>query len=158
MASRLTKIDHLTHDCAEEIQLRQDLQTEPLINPDLTLDTDGCCYKGHQGNVTFDAIVKQKQKKYKAINEGIIPQSASIQLAKFLALTKAPQCSVGLRANIYSDSAYTHGAVHVDNQKLVRSFQTTASIPMKHRDQLEELIRAVMLPTEVAVKKCKGHH
>lgn len=28
---------------------------------------------------------------------------------------------------------------------------------MKHKDQLEELIKAVLLPEEVAVMKCKGH-
>ena len=55
MAHRMTSDTHAPHDCEAlldgEIKLREDLQSKPLEQPDLTLFTDGCCYKGENGNV-----------------------------------------------------------------------------------------------------------
>ncbi|XP_073346961.1 protein NYNRIN-like [Pagrus major] len=162
MAQNMTTEEHLKHDCAEvaakDIRLRPDLQTEPLQAPDLTLYTDGRCYKGENGNIASYAVVKQEQQHHDVIDQGTIPQPAPAQLAEVIALTKALQHSKGLRVNIYTDSAYAHGAVHVDGPQWVRRhFLTTASTPVKHRDQLEELIKAVLLPKEVAVMKCRVH-
>lgn len=77
--------------------------------------------KGKQQHVTIAAA--------------IIPQPASAQLAEVIALTKALE---------YADSAYAHGAVHVDGpQWMRRGFLTTANTPVKHK---ERLIKAILLP------------
>ena len=73
------------------------------------------------------------------------PQPASAQLAEVIGLMKALQQREGLRVNLYADSTYAHGAVHVDGPQWAgRSFLTTASTPVKHREQLEELIKPVL--------------
>ena len=73
-------------------------------------------------------------------------------------MTKALELLEGKRVNIFTDSAYGHGAIHVDGPQWVwRSFLTTANTPVRHKEQLEDLIKAVLLPREVAVMECKGH-
>lgn len=149
------------HDCTEvarkDIKLRPDLRTEPLQNPQLTLFTDGCCYKGDNGNVASFAVVEQDDKgTHHTRDQGVISQPA--QLAEIIALTRALQLAEGKAVNIYTDSAYGHGAVHVDGpQWLRRNFLTTVNTPVKHRAHLEDLIQAVSLPSAVAAMKCKGH-
>lgn len=164
MATGLHTESQIPHDCTEkaklDIKLRADLEAEPLENPEMVLFTDGCCYKGETGNIASYAVVELNQQTgaYETKDTGIIPQPASAQLAEIVALTHALAISAGKRVNIYTDSAYGHGAVHVDGPQWVRrNFLTTANTPVKHRTQLEELIQAIHLPAAVAVMKCKGH-
>ncbi|CAB1338429.1 unnamed protein product, partial [Coregonus sp. 'balchen'] len=55
MADALNAEEGLAHSCeeraAQELKLRPDLGNEPLTNPDLWLYTDGCCYRGEEGNI-----------------------------------------------------------------------------------------------------------
>ncbi|XP_056255929.1 protein NYNRIN-like [Seriola aureovittata] len=126
----------------------------------MILFTDGCCYKGENGNVASYAVVEQQPytRKYTTKEQGIIPQPASAQLAEIIALTKALKLAEGKKVNIYTDSAYGYGAVHVDGPQWIRrNFLTTANTPVKHRMQLKELVHSISLPAEVAVMRCKGH-
>ncbi|XP_044038132.1 uncharacterized protein LOC122869312 [Siniperca chuatsi] len=163
MASGLATDNSQAHNCAEraekDVRLRADLETEPLQKV-VVLFTDGCCYRRDSGNVASYAVVKQDPhtKTHLTIDQGLIPQPASAQLAEIVALTRALEFSEGKRVNIYTDSAYGHGAVHVDGPQWVRrNFLTTANTPVKHRAQLEKLVRAVLLPAAVAEMKYKGH-
>lgn len=71
-------------------------------------------------------VVQQKGKQHVTIAAAIIPQPASAQLAEVIALTKALE---------YADSAYAHGAVHVDGPQWIRrGFLTTANTPVKHNN------------------------
>ena len=163
MAHGMTSDTHAPHNCEarsqEEIKLREDLQSEPLQQPDLTLFTDGCCYKGEHGNVAAYAVVEQTHEgKHTTRTSGIIPQPASAQLAEIVALTEALKLAEGRKVNIYTDSAYGHGAIHVDGPQWIRrGFLTAADTPVKHAAALQELIKAVLGPDQVAVMKCKGH-
>ncbi|XP_064877154.1 uncharacterized protein LOC135572653 [Oncorhynchus nerka] len=163
MADALTAEDGLAHSCqeraAQELKLRPDLENEPLTSPDLWLYTDGCCYKGDTGNVAAYAVVQQlHDKTHVTLESGIIPQPASAQLAEIVALTQALEKAEGKTVNIYTDSAYAHGAVHIDGPQWVRrNFTTTGNLPIKHRAQMERLIHAVSLPKTVAIMKCRGH-
>lgn len=137
MARNLKTESTQPHDCAElavkEVKLRTDLESSPLFLPEKVLFTDGCCYKGEYGNVASYAIVEmdQETKKFHILDQGILPQPA--QLAEIVALTKALELSKGKRVNIYTDSAYGHGAFHVDGPQWVRrNFLTTANTQVRH--------------------------
>ena len=151
------------HSCeevaAQELKLRPGLKNEPLLDSQHWLYTDGCCYKGENGNVvTYAVMEKHTDSTHTEVDSGIIPQPASAQMAEILALTKALQWSKGKRLNIYTDSAYAHGAVHIDGpQWKKRNFLTTSKTPVKHKDQLVTLLEAVKAPAAVAIMKCKGH-
>lgn len=70
------------------------------------------------------------------------------------ALNRAEEKTV----NIYTDSAYAHGAAHLDGaQWKRRGFITSTGHPVKHRQTLEALLEAVMKPKQVNIIKCKGH-
>ncbi|XP_064864485.1 uncharacterized protein LOC115135188 [Oncorhynchus nerka] len=163
MADALNTEEGLAHSCqeraAQELKLRPDLENEPLTSPDLWLYTDGCCYKGDTGNIAAYAVVQQlHDKTHVTLESGIVPQPASAQLAEIVGLTQALEKAEGKTVNIYTDSAYAHGAVHIDGPQWVRrNFTTTGNLPIKHRAQMERLIHAVSLPKTVAIMKCKGH-
>lgn len=64
----------------------------------------------------------------------------------------------GKRVNIYTDSAYVIGAIHVEMTQRIRSgFLTAAKTPIKHEKDLRRLREALTKPAQVAVIKCKGH-
>ncbi|XP_038577860.1 uncharacterized protein LOC119905168 [Micropterus salmoides] len=162
MANGLNSEEHVPHDCEfvaqKDLKLREDLQASPLENPEITLYCDGCCYRGEQGNVASYAVVQQQGQQIETLNSAIIPQPASAQLAEVIALTKALELGKDKRVNIYTDSAYAHGAVHIDGpQWLRRGFLTSQKTPVKHAGALQDLLRAILLPTQIAVIKCKGH-
>ncbi|XP_036808375.1 uncharacterized protein LOC110515180 [Oncorhynchus mykiss] len=163
MADALNAEEGMTHVCAEraaqELKLRPDLENEPILTADLWLYTDGCCYRGEEGNIAAYAVVQQTvDGAHTTLESGIIPQPASAQLAEIIGLTQALTLAKGKKVNIYTDSAYAHGAVHIDGPQWVRrNFTTTGNLPIKHKTQMERLIAAVSLPEKVAIMKCKGH-
>lgn len=76
-----------------------------------------------------------------------------------IAVTEALKIGKGERVNIYTDSAYAAGAVHVELGQWMRTgFQTATNKTIKHETEMKELAEALLLPAEVAVIKCKGHH
>lgn len=163
MADALNAEEGLPHSCAEraaqELKLRPDLENKPHQNPDLWLYTDGCCYRGEEGNIAAYAVVQQlPDGSHVTLEAAVIPQPASAQLAEIIGLTQALKRAEGKTVNIYTDSAYAHGVVHIDGpQWLRRNFTTTGKLPIKHKAQMERLIKSVALPEKVAIMKCKGH-
>ncbi|XP_064833110.1 uncharacterized protein LOC135547780 [Oncorhynchus masou masou] len=163
MADALNAEEGMPHSCAEraaqELKLRPDLKNDPLTNPDQWLYTDGCCYKGEEGNIAAYAVVQQLlDGLHVTLESAIIPQPSSAQLAEIIGLTQALIRAKGKTVNIYTDSAYVHGAVHTDGPQWVRrNFTTTGNLPIKHKTQMERLIASVPLPAQVAIMKCKGH-
>lgn len=163
MADALNAEEGLPHSCteraAQELKLRPDLENMPHQNPDLWLYTDGCCYRGEEGNIAAYAVVQQlSDGSHITLEAAIIPQPASAQLAEIIGLTQALKKAEGKTVNIYTDSAYAHGAVHIDGPQWVRrNFTTTGNLPIKHKTQMEKLISSVSLPEKVSIMKCKGH-
>ncbi|XP_046891656.1 uncharacterized protein LOC124477723 [Hypomesus transpacificus] len=166
MAPELDPAELIPHNCEyvsqKDLKIRPDLTTTPLKDPDSTLFSDGCCYKGNTGNVASYAVVQQegtgKWNNHTTWEAEIIPQPASAQLAEIHGLTRALELSQGKAVNIYTDSAYAHGAVHVDGpQWKRRGFLTTNGTAVRHSTTLKRLLEAVLLPTRVAIMKCPGH-
>ncbi|XP_054483279.1 uncharacterized protein LOC129116393 [Anoplopoma fimbria] len=152
------------HVCEElavqDNKLRTDLQNEPLTDTEAWLYTDGCCYRSETGNVAAFAVVRQLATgEHVTVDSGIIPQPASAQLAEVVALTSALTWAKGKRVNIFTDSAYAHGAVHTDGPswRRRRDFTTSNDQPIKHQQAMKTLIDAVQLPAQLAIMKCKGH-
>ncbi|XP_029298122.1 uncharacterized protein LOC115015101 [Cottoperca gobio] len=162
MATGLNSKNHDAHDCAfvsqQDLKIRSNLEAEPLQDPEQTIYSDGCCYKGEEGNVASYAVVQQNGKEIITLEACIISQPASAQLAEIVALTQALKHGEGKRVNIYTDSAYAHGAVHIDGPQWIRrGFLTSSKTPVRHTEALKALLKAVLLPSQVAVIKCKGH-
>ncbi|KAI2661130.1 hypothetical protein H4Q32_030171 [Labeo rohita] len=76
----------------------------------------------------------------------------SAQQAELIALAKACELAENKTANIYTDSHYAFGAVHDFRAGWQqKGFLTSAGL------QVEELLKALQLPKQVAVLKVKAH-
>ncbi|KAK0131320.1 hypothetical protein N1851_033969 [Merluccius polli] len=89
----VTAIDGEPHICSEEIKkavkIRPGLGAEPLDPVDITLYTDGCCYRAANGeNVASWAVVEQTNKGVcTTLASGILEQPASAQRAELYAIS-----------------------------------------------------------------------
>ncbi len=63
-----------------------------------------------------------------------------------------------IRIYFYTDSKYLYGVVQDFAQTWARrNFQTSEGKPISHAGLVVDLLQAVMLPSELAVVKVKGH-
>uniref|UniRef100_A0A8C6M250 ribonuclease H n=1 Tax=Nothobranchius furzeri TaxID=105023 RepID=A0A8C6M250_NOTFU len=151
------------HSCqqrtSEEEMVRTDLQAQPLQNPDKQWFTDGCCHRdSEQGLKAAWAIVEHAPSGWQTVRAEELVGMQSAQRAEVKAIVEALRLGTGLRINIYSDSAYAVGALHVELKQWLRAgFLTTSNKPIRHEQDMKDLAEALLLPLEVAVVKCKGH-
>jgi len=151
------------HNCIERIRkdntLREGLTASPLTDPDWEMFTDGSCHKQDTGqNIAGYAVVLWDDQGGSVAEKDTIPQPASAQSAEVAGLIRALELSKGKRVNIYTDSAYAWGAVHLEGPSWKRrDFRTSAGTPVKHNTLLRRLLEAVNLPREVGIIKVAGH-
>ncbi len=82
----------------------------------------------------------------------------SAQAAEIIALTRACELTKGKRATIYTDSKYSYEVVQDFAQTWARrNFQTSEGKQISHAGLVVDLLQAVMLPSELALVKVKGH-
>ena len=159
--SMQTSGNHICSRRAEkESKLRQDLQREALEGDDImTLFTDGHSHRAETGEtIASYAVVEDMGGCFRTIDKGILPQPASAQSAELHALGQALKLAEGKRVNVFTDSAYSHAAVHIDAPQWIRrDFKTSQGGPIRHVSLVRNLCVNVMLPAEVAIMKCKGH-
>lgn len=75
-----------------------------------------------------------------------------------MAVVEALKLAKGKEVNIYTDSAYTVGAAHVELRQWMRAgFRTAGNKPIKHEAEMRELAKALQGPERVAIIKCRGH-
>ncbi|XP_042265492.1 uncharacterized protein LOC121895974 [Thunnus maccoyii] len=150
------------HRCTErvwvELKPRTDLQAE-AIEGGRNYYTDGCCYRDEkEGLKAAYAVVEEQEGGFQVRVAGRLQGQQSAQRAEIRALIEALKAGEGDIVNIYTDSAYATGAVHVElGQWLRAGFLTATNKPIKHEEEMKELAEALMLPSQVAVIKCKGH-
>ncbi|KAM6306915.1 LOW QUALITY PROTEIN: DENN domain-containing protein 2A-like [Podargus strigoides] len=148
----------LEHDCVEVIEQvyasRPDLKDVPMENPDWELFTDGSSfvengtrYAGYSV-VTVSTVIEAKA----------LPTGTSAQKAELIGLVRALILSTGKKVNIWTDSKYAFGVIHIHGalwkeKGLLNSQGTT----IKHRNEVLALLDAVHKPKEVAVMHMKGH-
>ncbi len=116
---------------------------------------DGSCSRPSDGVYQCGyAIVTQEGERVEAyrLNHN------SAQAAEIIALTRACELTKGKRATIYTDSKYSYGVVQDFTQTWARrNFQTSEGKPISLAGLVVDLLQAVMLSSELAVEKVKGH-
>ncbi|XP_049451181.1 uncharacterized protein LOC125900323 [Epinephelus fuscoguttatus] len=151
------------HTCEERVKkdtkVRDGLYVEPLLHAQETLFTDGCCFKHPQeGLKAAYAVVRRKGEMFEEVKVGRVTGKESAQVAELQAMIAALEWAENKVVNIYTDSAYVVGAIHVEMIQWLRAgFLTAAGTPIKHEKEMRQLLNALQKPKEVAIMKCKGH-
>ncbi|RMC20368.1 hypothetical protein DUI87_01217 [Hirundo rustica rustica] len=148
----------LVHDCVEIIEQvyasREDLKDAPIDSPDWELFTDGSSFVENGTRYAGYAVVTTLQ----IIEAKALPPGTSAQKAEIRALTQALELSKGKRVNVWTDSKYAFGVVHVHGALWKeRGLLTSQGSTIKHRDEILLLLEAVREPEAVAVMHVPGH-
>ncbi|XP_050170131.1 uncharacterized protein LOC126639415 [Myiozetetes cayanensis] len=148
----------LEHDCMETIEhvyaSRKDLKDEPLENPDWELFTDGSSFVENGTRYAGYAVVTLQE----IIEAKALPPGTSAQKAEIWALVRALILSQGRRVNIWTDSKYAFGVVHVHGALWKeRGLLTSQGSAIKHREEVLQLLEAIHRPSAVAIMHVKGH-
>ncbi|XP_009459379.1 PREDICTED: uncharacterized protein LOC104009153 [Nipponia nippon] len=150
--------ESLVHDCIQTIEQvyssRPDLKSEPLINPDLEMFTDGSSYViDGQWKAGYTVVTPTQVLEAKAL-----PVSTSAQKGELIALTRALDLSQGKKVNIWTDSKYAFGVIHAHGAIWKeRELLSAQGMPIKHSEEILQLLKSVQKPAEVAVMHCKAH-
>ncbi|XP_010576473.1 PREDICTED: uncharacterized protein LOC104838433 [Haliaeetus leucocephalus] len=156
--SSIQEEGQLEHDCLAAIEYvyssREDLKDVPLERPDWELYTDGSSfveqgvqYAGYA--VTTDTTV---------IEAGALASTTSAQKAELIALIRALELSEKKKVNIWTDSKYAFGVVHVHGALWKeRGLLSSQGSNIKHQDEILQLLQAVQKPDQVAIMHCKAH-
>ncbi|XP_028277278.1 uncharacterized protein LOC114446062 [Parambassis ranga] len=141
-----------------EIKARPDLQTEPLPQAE-DVFTDGCCFRKPNNELQAGyAVVRRKENEFEVVCQEEVTERQSAQRAEVLAMIAALKWSKGKRVNIYTDSAYVVGAAITELPQWQRTgFLTADEKPIKHEQEMRELLEALQEPQAVAIIKCRGH-
>ncbi|RMC04062.1 hypothetical protein DUI87_19399 [Hirundo rustica rustica] len=148
----------LVHDCVEIIEQvyasREDLKDAPIDSPDWELFTDGSSFVENGTRYAGYAVVTTLQ----VIEAKALPPGTSAQKAEIRALTRALELSKGKRVNVWTDSKYVFGVVHVHGALWKeRGLLTSQGSTIKHRDEILLLLEAVREPEAVAVMHVPEH-
>ncbi|XP_051635423.1 uncharacterized protein LOC127467479 isoform X1 [Manacus candei] len=148
----------LEHDCVETIEQvyasRRDLKDEPLTDPDWELYTDGSSFVENGTRYAGYAVVTLQQ----VIEATALPPGTSAQKAEIWALVRALILSQGRRVNIWTDSKYAFGVVHVHGALWKeRGLLTSQGTTIKHREEILQLLEAIHKPSAVAIMHVRGH-
>ncbi|XP_077566316.1 uncharacterized protein LOC144181697 [Stigmatopora nigra] len=154
------------HCCAEltlvEQRLREGLQATPLTHPDMTFFTDGCCFRHPTEGLKSAYAVTQdyndNHTDFIVVESDTITGKQSAQRAELIAMIRALEKGRTWKINIYTDSAYVIGSIFVDLPLWKRNgFLTATGAPVKHQEEMMALERALDMPAEVAIMKCRAH-
>ncbi|XP_064901184.1 uncharacterized protein LOC135577217 [Columba livia] len=153
-----TEEENLEHDCVEVIEYthasRPDLKDTPLEETDWELFTDGSSFVESGVRYAGYAITTAKT----IIEAKSLPPNTSAQKAELIVLTRALELSEDKKVNIWTDSKYAFGVVHVHGalwkERGLLSFQGTN---IKYQKEILNLINAVQKPSLVAIMHCKAH-
>ncbi|XP_071417402.1 uncharacterized protein [Pithys albifrons albifrons] len=148
----------LEHDCVEVIEQvyasRKDLKDEPLPDPDWELFTDGSSFVENGTRYAGYAVVTLQQ----IVEAKALPPGTSAQKAEIWALVRALILSQGKRVNIWTDSKYAFGVVHVHGALWKeRGLLNSQGSSIKYREEILQLLEAIYKPTTVAIMHVKGH-
>ncbi|XP_062370210.1 uncharacterized protein LOC134057228 [Cinclus cinclus] len=148
----------LTHDCVEVIEQvfasRTDLKDVPLESPDWELFTDGSSFVENGTRYAGYAVVTLLQ----VVEAKALTPGTSAQKAEIVALIHALVLSQGKKVNIWTDSKYAFGVLHVHGALWKeRGLLSSQGTSIKHRNEILSLLDAVHKPAAVAVMHVRGH-
>ncbi|TRZ06750.1 hypothetical protein HGM15179_020356 [Zosterops borbonicus] len=147
----------LEHDCMEVIEhtyaARADLKDVPLEQPEWELFTDGSSFMENGIRYAGYAVTTVNR----VVEAKALPPSTSAQRAELVALTRALELSEGKMVNIWTDSKYAFGVVHVHDALWKERGLSSQGTRIKHQDAVLQLINAVQKPEQVVIMHCKAH-
>ncbi|XP_062485374.1 uncharacterized protein LOC134169139 [Pezoporus occidentalis] len=148
----------LEHDCIEVIKhtyaTRTDLKDVPLERPDWELFTDGSSFVENGTRYAGYAVTTQQE----VVEAKALPPGTSAQWAELIALTRALELSNGKKVNVWTDSKYAFGVVHIHGALWKeRGLLSSQGTNIKYQKEILELIIAVQRPKQVAIMHCKAH-
>ncbi|XP_065525208.1 uncharacterized protein LOC136009050 [Lathamus discolor] len=148
----------LEHNCVEIIEhtyaTRADLKDAPLEQPDWELFTDGSNFVENGTRYAGYAVTTQQ----KVIEAKALTPGTSAQRAELIALTRALELSNDKKVNIWTDSKYAFGVVHIHGALWKeRGLLSSQGTNIKYQKEILELIIAVQRPKQVAIMHCKAH-
>ncbi|XP_053927520.1 uncharacterized protein LOC128852690 [Cuculus canorus] len=148
----------LEHDCVEIIEhtyaTREDLKDNPLEQPEQELFTDGSSFVEKGTRYAGYAVTTQNS----IIEAKALPTGTSAQRAEIIALTRALELSKDKKVNIWTDSKYAFGVVHIHGALWKeRGLLSSQGASIKYQKEILDLIAAVQLPLQVAIMHCKAH-
>ncbi|XP_073904998.1 uncharacterized protein [Castor canadensis] len=155
----LTKLATPVHNCKEFLsevtQVRADLKDTPLSGCKLNWYTDGSSFFQNGARRAGAAVVDQEGN---TVWSSALPPETSAQKAKLIALAEALERAKGKRVNIYTDSRYAFGTIHVHGAIYrERGFHTAKGKHLKNLAEVQRLLMAVEKPKAVAVMYVPGH-
>jgi ribonuclease HI len=147
------------HDCKEFLsevtQARADLKDTPLSSCELNWYTDGSSFVQDGVRRAGAAVVDQEGN---TVWSSALPPGTSAQKAELIALAEALERAKGKRVNIYTDSRYAFGTIHVYGAIYhERGFRTAERKNLKNLAEVQRLLMAVEKPKAVAVMYVPGH-
>ncbi|XP_009957622.1 PREDICTED: uncharacterized protein LOC104352875 [Leptosomus discolor] len=148
----------LIHDCLETIEAvcssTPDLKEEPMEDAQDFWFTDGSSFI-RRGTCKAGYAITAIDK---VIESAPLPIGTSAQKAEIIALTRALELAEGKKINVWTDSKYAFGVVcaHAATWK-ERGLLTSQGKHIKHAEEILRLLKAVPLPTKVAIMHCQGH-
>nr|XP_036867633.1 uncharacterized protein LOC118971162 [Manis javanica] len=147
------------HDCgdilSEIIQVRADLKDTPLPSCELNWYTDGSSFVQEGVRRAGAAVVTHEGE---VVWSAALPPGTSAQKAELIALAEALERAEGKRANIYTDSRYAFGTVHVHGAIYrERGFRSAEGKGLRNLQEVQRLLAAVEKPKAVAVIHVPGH-
>ncbi|KAM6228453.1 uncharacterized protein M6G45_016631 [Spheniscus humboldti] len=153
-----TEEGQIEHDCLVTIEhvysSREDLKDNPLEDPDWELYTDGSSFV--EDGIRYAGYVVTTENCVVEANS--LPCTTSAQKAELTALTRALELSEGKKVNIWTDSKYVFGVVHVHGVLWKeRGLLSSQGMSIKYQEEILKLIQAVQKPIKVAIMHCKAH-
>ncbi|XP_061320594.1 uncharacterized protein LOC133274973 [Pezoporus flaviventris] len=148
----------LEHNCIEVIEHTYatitDLKDVPLEQLDWELFTDGNSFVENRTRYAEYAVTAHQ----KVIEAKALPPGVSAQRVELIARTRALELSGAKKVNVWTDSKYAFGVVHIHGalwkEQGLLSLQGTN---IKYQEEILKLIIAVQKPKQVAIKHCKAH-
>jgi ribonuclease HI len=139
----------------EVTQVWVDLKDTPLSGCKLNWYTDGSSFVQNGVRRAGAAVVDQEGN---MVWSSALPPRTSAQKAELIALAKALKRAKRKRVNIYTDSHYAFGTIHVHGAIYCqRGFRTAEGKGLKNLAEVQRLLIAVKKPKAVAVMYVPGH-
>jgi ribonuclease HI len=147
------------HDCKEFLsevtQVWVDLKDTPLSGCKLNWYTDESSFFQNGVQRAGATVVDQEGN---MVWSSALPPGTSAQKAELIVLAEALERAKGKRVNIYTDSCYAFGTIHVHEAIYrERGFRTAEGKGLKNLAKVQRLLIAVKKPKAVAVMYVPGH-
>ncbi|XP_062486476.1 uncharacterized protein LOC134169714 [Pezoporus occidentalis] len=148
----------LEHNCIEVIEhtyaTRTDLKDVPFEQPDWELFTDGSSFVENGTRYAGYAVTTPQE----VTEAKALPPGTSAQRAELIAPIRALELSDDKRVNVWTDSKYAFGVVHIHGALWKEpGLLSSQGTNIKYQKEILELIIAVQKRKQVAVMHCKAH-